>query len=339
MSIALGVRGTQRRAVAAAAFVAAAAAHGAVRAEDRPVWLALTRSTDAQECPDASRVWQSINTLFPNKRVYASADAEQARERVSISVSKQADGYEAVFSIEGEPTAASRLADPDAQCRGLSDALAVALILRLDPEQDSEAKRPQATPSASPAPPPTPPHEEPPRKPLWVAAEGSALAGAGLLSDFAEPAFGAALGFALNWRGPGLRARGLRLISSPTTVGGGSVHVDLWAAMFGPCWRFALSRRWALDPCVELGLGSQRGVAQGLPVHREATATWLGVAPTLTLLARISGPLWLTMGAGGVVLVSGQRYAVDGQVVTEPARFGPLISLGLSLGWDIRSRP
>jgi hypothetical protein len=299
------------------------------------VWLELTRTDDAQQCPDADRVWQSVNTLFPGKHVHASADSKRSNERVSISVSHKLEGYEAIFSIESEPGAESHLVDPDEQCQGLADALAVALILRLDPEREREPKRATESRQVSPPPRPEVAFEQP--RVTWLAAEGSAIAGAGLLSDLAQPSFGTAFGFAVNRQGIGLRARALRLISTPTLVSGGSVHVDLWAALLGPCWRFTLSRRWALDPCLELGLGRQHGIAQDFPVHREASATWLGIAPTITLSAEVSGPLRATLAAGGVALVRGQRYAVDGRVVAEQPPFGLLISLGLSVGWNIRS--
>ncbi|MGC4093039.1 MAG: hypothetical protein QM756_35160 [Polyangiaceae bacterium] len=306
------------------------------RAEQRRVWLELARGENAEQCPDVARVWQRLDALFPQRRLSPSADRETADVAVSISVSREAQNFEARFEVAGESTTPGHLVDQDPQCRGLSDALAVALMLRLDSEREPAASKPaQRAVPRTPSAPPLPPARS---HSLFFSADSGAMLGDGALGSLGQASWGATVGAALFREGPGVRVELTRLVQTPLVLAQGSVHVDLWAGMLGPCWRFGLNKRWALEPCLELGIGRQRGVAQDFPVNRQASATWVALLPNLALQARILPPLGTRLALGSTLRLRGQRYAIDGQVIDDPDPLGFYAVLGLSLGWDIRQR-
>jgi len=238
-----------------------------------------------------------------------------------------------VLRVENEVWSERRIVDADSDCRGLPEALAVAVVLLVEP--DAQAQRKPAPTSASKA--TTGP--APPRAgaPIFLNAEGGGLLGTGLLGELGSPTFGGFLGLTLT-RGPaGLRLRGLRLLRPRRDFAEGTLEFGAWAVSFGPCWRLGLPAGWAILPCAELGLGVQRARARNFDVNDADSAPWRIFSVGTTVLAPLSGSLRATGSLGGAFRLHKQNYLIDQQRAEAQPAFAPYFGLGLELGFEIDS--
>ncbi len=300
------------------------------RAQEPSIWLELNRAPGAESCPDDARLWSAVNALFPQRIVRPATDPAHASLRVSISVSQSTTGYAAALRVVGERWGERIIADHDEQCRGLADALAVGLVLLVEPDAAPHAALPRASEA--------PVHEQSrSRIRTRFGVEGGGLVGSGVLGDLSQPSFGGFLGAEIGLAGPALRIRALRLLSSPTHYQAGTVEVDLWAALFEPCWQFRIADRWSLEPCIGLGWGRQRGAARDFLSNSAVTRAWLSLTPDVTLKARLMGPLSATLTGGGVIRLRDQSYFIDDNRVQRQAPLGFSISLGLQSAWEFGS--
>jgi hypothetical protein len=312
-------------ALAAAFFCVATGAQAAAPG----VWFEVRRAPDAQACPDARKLTFTVNELFDASVVRGITDANDAALKVSVTISKVAEAYSATFRIANERWMERRIVDQDHDCRGLPEALAVAVVLLIEP--DATPKRKQGPGIATR---PDRPSSRSPRL-VQLAAEGGALTGTGLLGSWGLPAFGAFLGASVSYAGPGVRVRGVRLFPRSTPAGNGSIELDAWAVWFGPCWSFDLPSRWTLQPCAELGLGRQRGAANELAVRTEASAPWRGVTVDITLLAPLTTLVSASLAVGGAFRLHRENYWINDRLAESQAAFAPFLGIGLALGKEI----
>ncbi|HMA96399.1 MAG TPA: hypothetical protein VKP30_27120 [Polyangiaceae bacterium] len=115
----------------------------------------------SESCPDADTVFRSMALLFPERsiqRIQRVYDLRHADTNVHVTVRPLANGYEAHIKLLGPRSGERLITEPDANCRGLADALAVALTMLVDPP--GEPPRGTAGVSAEPSTAGTPPQPE-----------------------------------------------------------------------------------------------------------------------------------------------------------------------------------
>lgn len=295
------------------------------------LWFELSRSSEARACPDAARLAQTVEALFGPHVVRIARRKEDAALHVAIVVEKAGPGYAAVLRVENEVWSERRIVDADSDCRGLPEALAVAVVLLVEP--DAQAQRRPALTSAARA--PSGPLPRRAGAPIFLSAEGGGLLGTGLLGELGSPTFAGFLGLTLT-RGPaGLRLRGLRLLRPRRDFADGTLEFDAWAVSFGPCWRLGLPAGWAILPCAELGLGVQRARARNFEVNQADSAPWRVFSAGITLLAPLSASLRATGSLGGAFRLHRQNYLIDQRQAEAQPAVAPYFGLGLELGFEI----
>lgn len=300
------------------------AAGGAVRLE-------VTRAPGSAVCPNAGGIVYTAAKLFPDMPLHLARPEDASAPQIEIAVEPVEGGHSAVLRSEGGER---KIVDWDVQCRGLGEALAVALVVLVAPAASSPAAPPPASdePELQPAP---PPRDE--RR--WrLAVEAGGIGGLGLLG---EPIFGGALGVSL-WSkiGLGLRVRGARALALSENVAPGQVDADLWALFSAACFRFSPASRLALVPCAELGWGEQHAAASDLATASgSASRRWLVAGPSFGLALELFGPLALSAGGGMTVRLHDQSYLVDDQSVQHQPAVGGYALLGLEASWPVSVTP
>lgn len=280
----------------AAWFIAMTVALGA-RAESAPAPRAkvvVTRGPGAETCPDASVLSVRIRGM---SRVDLAVDqAETPRDTwVEVELSRVLSGYRATISARGRRNGTRTIDDVGPGCTSLADAVAITLVMLLDPQGTPEAAPPPPVP---PARPPVPPEE--PRRAFAAGVEGAFGASLavlehpvpvlelGMRADIAER-FGVALG-------------GGVVFPDRVDVAGGSVKLGLvYGYLRGSV---ALFRRESTRVAFVAGplLGSLAGEGSGYdipmpdqrllwvavvggPELRAALASWLAWSVRLLLVA------------------------------------------------------
>jgi hypothetical protein len=338
-----GSRGRALRALAA--LLSVLATGGEARASaPHPVIIGLAREPESRVCPDASGVLAAARRLFPRVELVDPKGTDDATIGVSIVVRPSPPGHVATLTVSGARFGERTLVDRDPDCGGLADAIAVALVLIVDPgaaEGVGAASRTAAGPGGARA----PERREPPRPrqpsradavTLALRADAGALGSAGVL---ANPAVGAFAGadLALSW-GLGFRARALRMLAAPTRVNPGTITVDLWAALLGPCWRFRRTPGFTIDPCLDLGVGRQTGEGRDfLRWSRPATRPFWSLGPSVTVTRSLLWGLYVALTGGLSANLWRQKYLVDGRSENEQPALG--VSVGLGLGVEGRVPP
>jgi len=290
----------------------------------------IQRTPEALSCPDEAELWHSVNALFGQELVQPATAPAAATLAVRVVVERHEAGFRAIVQAEAEPTLGRSIVDPSPDCRGLADALAVALVLLVEPDA---TPLPRTAPHrAVPHEPPITPAPTPVRRSVDWSLDLAAVAGAGLLGNWDLLSVGGLAGGALHYESFGLRVRALRLVTPPDSFEEGRVHLGLWAGSFGPCWRFQLRGRWSLSPCVELGIGAQKAEPRNFEVQQARTAPWRVVTVGLTLLAPIDSLLYAHASLGGALRLHREHFIIDGRVAEAQPWVAPFVSVGLSVG-------
>lgn len=318
-------------------------------AQSEPVGVGfeVARRPGSEACPDESALLEMIVALFPERQIRRGSDAAHAQARALIVIRPTARGHEATLQLPhvGERRISTQLAD----CGGLGDALAVALVLMLEAQPDgpttTKAASPDVSGTRSVAAPPRPKEAvkrlqkewrttaaaplQPARgtvvlrgEPMKLVERGSsertswqlhavasALFGIGVLS---QPGGGAQLGGGLFHRsGLGLLATGQRWWSLPAYKATGSVTVDLWSATLAPCLNVLAveTQVWA---CGSVGFGIQQAVAEGFLQSGEATRPWLVFGPSLRLSQPLSSRVAVMLGVTALAQPWRETFVVDG---------------------------
>jgi hypothetical protein len=312
------------------------------QAEPTPIRLEVMRAPGSEQCPDASRILAAAAALFPNSALRAATEGDLTAPAAQVLVEPVAGGHQATVRVGARRPGERRIVDSDEQCRGLAEALAVALTVQVAPPA-VPAPAAQAKPAA------VAPRPRPLERRLIARAgvELGALGGFGLFGKpdsagaFEAPAFGGALG-ASAWAasGPGLRLRVARAVAPDATVGPGIVKQDLWAVLAAGCFRWLAASKLALAPCIELGWGQQQATAEGFASENgSASRRWLVAGPSLTLSMTLAKPLAFSATAGLSGRLHEQSYSVDDEVVLRQPRLGSFLIVGLEAVWSIFGSP
>jgi hypothetical protein len=142
----------------ALALAAALAFGGSARAEGLPS-LAVHRTDDTSDCPDAAalagRVARHMKRPALDPRDAASQGGAAS---LDVQIYRSEKGFTAVVQ-SGEKT--RQLTDEGSTCAGLADALAITLAILLDTEPPPPSPAPSPEPAAPPTPAPRPTRREP----------------------------------------------------------------------------------------------------------------------------------------------------------------------------------
>jgi hypothetical protein len=161
------------------------------------VWLEVGRAPESRQCPDAATVLATAKALFPGIALDSAPRPEQASLVAVISIRRGPEGQVALLTLRGTHGGQRRIVGRDDSCRGLSHALAVALLLLIEPTATPLEPSPPGRPSASPALRPLSPAR---RFRGGMALQTGGLGSVGLLG---RPAWGGFLGLEL-WHEPGI---------------------------------------------------------------------------------------------------------------------------------------
>ena len=296
------------------------------------------KSPDAQQCPDAASILSAAHALFPQRELTVAVAPDRAALNIEVVIRRTPEGYEGVLSARGAYGGQRRIVDPDEGCQGLAHALAVALVMLIEPSSEPPAMRSSQVPQLVW---PVAPEVPQQRRLAQVGFEAGALAADGLLGGASgnPGAFGAYVGLAYSRiSGPGIRVRGMDLQSLPTQYAPGNVRVNLMAATMSLCWRLGNRDRWTVDPCWDLGLGRQRGEGSGYSRANAQWRWWSTTGPSLTSSFALIGVLNATFTAAMGARLYEQTFSVNdaagsSHVVQEQKLVGEYLGLGLTAIW------
>jgi len=330
-------------ACAARVLAAIVLAAPGVRAEsEHAVDLALERAPGSEACPGPESILGAVHVLFPEVVLRTPNPTDSEVLAVSVAIHPLADGHEALLRVSGQRSGERTLVDHDAGCRGLADAIAVALVLMVDPDARPAQQPPAPEPPAATS--YTAPRREADPVPVRLGAEGGALGSGGLLGNLA---YGGFLGATITaWNGPTLRIRGLRQIAvpssvelpaTPTTTGGsGEVAVALWAVAVAACYRLTRGQAVALSPCLEFTAGSQHGEGHDFPVgNNDYYRPFLALGPSLGLAVLAYAGVELVLTAGVSANLWRQSYLVDAQAAQTQDLVGAYAGIGVGTAWTL----
>jgi hypothetical protein len=342
-------------------------AAGTARAEPIGTWLEVERAPGSENCADADAVFRAMDSLFPEREMGRSVDPAHVVASAQVKVRPTSFGHEALVRVTLPRPGERVILVKEVDCRGLADALAVTLVMLLEPPQAPRSKRidifgpatiasatanapsvpePAKTtsrPKESPRPSPKPAPAQPDattagpmpalarRARFDTEMSATGMLGIGLLPQLAG---GPAIGFAMfHTSGVGFMAEGTRLWSLPSERGGGKVTVRLWGLFVGPCFRQRLSRRAQLDVCLRLGAGLQQAASTGYRAPGNVERPWLVVGPNLVYNRVLSPSLHAYLGLGVVGQLRRETFSVDGVgLVADAPRAGLTADLGLKFG-------
>lgn len=323
--------------------------------------LLVERDAASEICPDSERILAAGRRLFPAADLQQTPIASSAGIHAEVLIRPTLGGHEAAVHVRGERNGERVLVDRDEECRGLADALAVALALIVDPDAAhaalaarERARPPDPAASAAFA-------SDSPQAPVIdrdggpsslgpierLALDAGALAGVGLL---ASPAFGGYIGVSATAAGGAtLRLRAARLLTSKAEIGAGNVTLDLWGGFVGACYRLPRGERLALSPCLDFGAGAQRAAGRGFTLANHTVwSPFLSLGPSLTGTVGIAAGFEAVLTAGaaanlwreGYVVVEGDGPpgAAEARSLRQPA-IGAFVALGVEKAWPDDFRP
>jgi len=264
--------------------VTATTAARAAGSEPPRAELVVTRGAGAEDCPDAA-------ALTTKTRAMAAADitsgvAETARDTwIEVELSRVFSGYRATISARGRRHGTRTIEDIGPRCGSLADAVAITLVMLMDPELSPEA----------PATPPAPAVVTPkaPQSGTKVAPGAELGAGASFaLLEHPAPVLelGAHLGIGAR---AGIALGGGFVFPDRVKTAGGEVRLGLaYGYLRGS---FALLENASTSFALTAGpmLGSLSGDGEHYDVHMPAQSLlWIALAGGPELRAALAS--WLT---------------------------------------------
>ncbi|HEY5957076.1 MAG TPA: hypothetical protein VIV60_11005, partial [Polyangiaceae bacterium] len=255
------------------------------------------------------------------------------------------------------------------ECRGLSDAIAVAVAILIEPESEPKSEpavatnvatsvgdrastptEPSATTRKTKAAPPATTLDggsaSSTREPLPLAPDGrwyAYLFGGAMGTVWApsQPAAGATLGVELSHRsGFGVSLNGLASWAMPAKKGDGRVTVRVLGGMTGLCWRRLLFAHTDYQICLDVGVGSMRAEARDYAVVYVATShvPWVVVGPRFAVVQRLTPRTQAYFALGALANLRREQFVVEGNTgkVADAQPVGLLSELGIGFGGPIR---
>jgi hypothetical protein len=295
---------------------------------ERTLRIAVVRSAQAADCPDAQTLSERVNGTVGRA---ALVQADGADGDIVVTLSREGERFGARVVTGGERAGERQLGDVGATCADLADALVVTLSLLVDagarPGPPSpvipEAPEPEPTPpepARSPAPPELEPEFRRPKRedtPTWVwTADVGAIQTAGLLNAATPGLF---VGSDLVVAAPfGVGVGALWLPRDEARYAPGTIELSLLAWTVQGCVTFLRGESpIAVSLCVFPAVGVLSGEGVGFDSDEAASQSWIAGGASLVGDGVIVGPLGFS--ARLAVLVPASREFI---VETEPAGGG-----------------
>jgi hypothetical protein len=300
--------------------------------------LVVTRDDGSRDCPDAAGVAERVRQMAGSSMVDA-ATSEARDTWIQVELTRAFGGYRAVISAQGRRQGTRTIDDVGPGCSSLADAVAITLVMLLDPELERAVEQPPLPAPAEPAifsrsrGERQKPVELPQQRPSSLIAGAEVAAGLSFAvldgsAPFAEGGARLQLG---RWVSFG--AGGGFVFSDRARFGGGSVDLELGYVYLRGCGSFFSSLRARMELCLQPMLGSLRG-AGNYAKPGTGSALWFAAAA----VAEIYGPFtssafWslrvlalapLTIGQGFSVIEAGER-----KTAFEVPAAGGMLSVGV----------
>jgi hypothetical protein len=303
--------------------------------------LVVTRDDGSRDCPDASGVAERVREMAGSSMIDAAA--REARDTwIQVELTRAFGGYRAVISAQGRRYGTRTIDDVGPGCSSLADAVAITLVMLLDPDLERRLELPPA-----PLPPPVAAagvfsrprrvHQrqveltEPQPSRLIAGAELAAGLSFAVLDGSAPFAEGGARLQLDHWVSFG--AGGGFVFSDRARFGSGSVDLELGYVYLRACGSFSSSSRARLELCLEPMLGSLRGAGNDYTEIHTRSVPWLAAAAVV----EIYGPLarsafWSLRVAALAPVAGGHGFSVVESGVQKSAFEVPSVGGMLSVG-------
>ncbi len=310
--------------------------------------LVVTRDDGSRDCPDASGVAERVRQMSGTSMVDA-ATSETRDTWIQVELTRAFGGYRAVISVQGRRQGKRTIDDVGPGCSSLADAVAITLVMLLDPELE---RPPEPSPVPAPAPAPAPavvrraplelPADQPEkpsstraplREPTRIVAGAEVAAGLSFSvldgsAPFAEGGARLQLG-----RVASLGVGGGFVFSDRTRFGSGSVDLELGYVYLRGCADFFSLPRARIELCLEPILGSLRGAGNDYATSDTRSMLWLAAAGVV----EVYGPLaasafWSLRVLALAPVLSGEGFSVVESGVRKSAFEVPPVGGMLSVG-------
>lgn len=319
------------------AIVAAlAASHFPARA-DAPRVSKLTYTARGRDCPDES----SFRALVV-ARIGRDPFVDGAEDAVAVELESNATASRGklVVTRASKPPAERRFTEGPSACEALTEAIATAAALAIDPVAATSPKPPppptpqEPPPPASAPPPPAdarerpPPPSPPPETPARLAVHANMITSWGLAPSATlggEAGVGVRYGaFALFAEG-----RGETQVAGSRGSGGDRIEATVLAGGIAPCGHVR-----AFFACLPLRLGAMQGRAPDvlLPSLGSSFAAW--IAPRAGLWANLGGGFALVSMLELVVPLVRTTLVIDGRPAWTAPSLGGAFALGVGYVTD-----
>lgn len=287
--------------------------------------LVVTRGAGAEDCPDASLLSTRIRGM--STADVAVSEAPTPRDTwVEVELSRVLSGYRATISARGRRNGSRTIDDVGPSCTSLSDAVAITLVMLLDPQGAQETTAPSP---ASPEVLPTPSEE--PRRAFTAGVEGTFGASLAVL-EHPVPVLELGARADIGERF-GVAAGGGLVFPDRVAVAGGSVKLGLFygylrgsAALFERA-----STRLVFVAGPALGSLSGEGSGYDVPMPSQRLL-WLAVAGGPELRAALATWLAWSVRLLAVVPLVHQGFSVNDAGKPTDAFETPPVGVALTFG-------
>jgi len=269
--------------------------------------LVVTRGSGAEDCPDTAGVVTRASVMVHVNPFETRPDIPYDTW-VQIEFLRVLTGYRAVISARGRRQGTRSIDDIGPGCASLADAVAITLVMMLDPE----VARPPIEPTPSDrAPRATPARTEtlpPPR--LQFGGEASGGAALGVL-EHGVPFLEAGLTLRID-RWLGLATGAGFVFSDRAVTPSGSVKLDLWYAYVRAAARVFEHGGTRLALFVGPSIGSLGGQGVGYTVNPDERLWWIAGVLGIEARAALSSSLsWTGRVAALTPLLYQKFYVID----------------------------
>lgn len=310
----------------------------AASAEPPRASLVVTRDDGARDCPDAAGFAERVRLIAGTSMVDA-ATSEARNTWIQVELTRAFGGYRAVISLQGRRHGKRTIDDVGPGCSSLADAIAITLVMLLDPELERAAEPPPVPVAAASSAPASAPRQV--EKPvlrqasqpahLVVGAEFAAGLSFSVLEGSAPFADGGARLQVGRWVSFG--AGGGFVFSDRARFGSGSVDLELGFVYLRACAAAVSSPRARIELCLEPMLGSLTGAGNGYAAIHTKSVLWPAAAGVIQLYGPFApNAFWSLRVLALAPLVKDQGFSVVQAGVRTPAFELPAAGGMLSVG-------
>jgi len=331
---------TDTRAAALAVLLATVAPLS--RADPLRASLVVTRGEGAEDCPDTAGVVARVRAITGADTVSA-PDGESRETWVQVELVRQLSGYRAVIAARGRRQGTRSIDDVGPGCSSLADALAITLVMLLDPDVQPEAKPAPAT--VPPRPEPLAPQAQPKERVATPARNESSPARSTRVRLGGEANFGGSvgiLGHAVPLFEGGARigagsflsfgAGGGILFSDQVVAPGGSVDLGLAYAYLRACAEVFENAGSELSLCLEPLVGSLSGEGNGYDLPSPRSQLWVALGGAAELRAPLASFLFWHARLLALAPLIEQSFTVQNAGLEEEAFVTPPLGGMMTLG-------